>query len=227
MHHHAILRWLAKEQRSHACGDAGCLASLPARFASATDVVEVWTLADHLRDAGGLSALPHLLRGLSDSNPFRQNASAFQLRNFAGRKVVRRLISVLLDSSRSPQVRGTAAESLGELRRFLAVPALLCALHDPEPKVRFWCLFALSHFRNPPPPFPSRHEIITQIESLLDDSTPVPGEWTVGQEALGILSWLNPPGKPYRDLAKQKCREILDSGVSQGPDWLWAGMYNR
>ncbi len=58
----------------------------------------------------------------------------------------------------------------------------MSALDDSEPEVRFWSIFALAA--------PENVDLLRRLKRLTRDSTPVPGWWTVGQEARWAMNWI-------------------------------------
>ncbi len=107
------------------------------------------------------------------------------------------MVRILADPQETPKVRGQAAEGLSYMfykvppgsREFEAsVAALLEALKDPSPEVRYCAVHALGSTRHRP--------LIPVLEEMLLDKTPVPG-WmgTVGDEAGRALEFMNWPRK--------------------------------
>jgi HEAT repeat protein len=105
-----------------------------------------------------------------------------------------RLLRIFQDPREDPSVRGQAAEAVGSRVDYRARPgrmrrrdavartAFLSGLADPEPEVRFWSIFALAQFGN--------DWVIPKLESMTTDEAPVPGMWTVGQEARWAIRWI-------------------------------------
>ena len=60
--------------------------------------------------------------------------------------------------------------------------ALVAALDDPEPEVRFWSIFALAS--------PKNVDLLPPLERLARDPARVPRWWTVGQEARWAMNWI-------------------------------------
>jgi hypothetical protein len=71
-------------------------------------------------------------------------------------------------------------------RDALAREAFLRGLDDPEPEVRFWSIFALAK--------PDNDWLIPKLESMTGDPAPLPGMWTVGQEARWAIRWIRREG---------------------------------
>ena len=81
------------------------------------------------------------------------------------------------------QLRSHAAEALAYLGTRRAVPALIAALDDPSPAVRLWSAFALGEL--------SDRRAVSPLERLAaTDVSPVPGWWTVSEEAREALKRL-------------------------------------
>jgi HEAT repeat protein len=86
------------------------------------------------------------------------------------------MVRILSDPREAPLVRGQAAEGLaysfsqvspGSREFEVGVKALLDALKDPSPEVRYCSLFALGATNHPP--------LIPMLKAMLADQTPVPG----------------------------------------------------
>ncbi|WP_407667380.1 HEAT repeat domain-containing protein [Myxococcus dinghuensis] len=86
------------------------------------------------------------------------------------------MVSILLDRKEDPKVRGQASEALGygfanlktTSEKFLqGVSALLEALGEPSPEVRYCAAFALGCTGHPP--------LLPVLEKMRADQTPVPG----------------------------------------------------
>lgn len=103
------------------------------------------------------------------------------------------MVQILSDTQEAPLVRGQAAEFLAynfaslrtDSRDFeTGVHALLHALEDPSPEVRYCAVHALGSTGHPP--------LIPMIEKMFEDKTPVPG-WmgTVADEASRAREWID------------------------------------
>jgi HEAT repeat protein len=99
------------------------------------------------------------------------------------------MVRILSDPHEDPLVRGQAAEGLaytfdkvspGSREFEVGVKALLDALKDPSPEVRYCSLFALGATKHPP--------LIPVLKEMLADQTPVPG-WvgTVASSAANAI----------------------------------------
>jgi HEAT repeat protein len=91
------------------------------------------------------------------------------------------LVNALNDRAEDTDVRVYAAEALGHLQpetgRDEALAALLHALTDREPEVRFWAAFALGNLGD--------ERAIPALQRLAErDSEVVPGWWSIQREAL-------------------------------------------
>jgi HEAT repeat protein len=107
------------------------------------------------------------------------------------------LAARLADPAESAEVRGYAAEALGHLLQGVPVLAeirtvITAGLRDPEPRVRFWCAFAAGVL--------GLLEARPQLSRLAAaDDAPVPGWWSVGEEAewaLRVLAGEEDPPLP-------------------------------
>ncbi|MCP3065054.1 HEAT repeat domain-containing protein [Myxococcus sp. K38C18041901] len=116
------------------------------------------------------------------------------------------MIRVLSDPTEGEKVRGQASEGLaymfaevevGSTRFEAGVQALLAALKDSAPEVRYCALFALGATAHPP--------LIPAMEAMLADDTPVPG-W-VGTVATSAAEALERLRGGYAYLHREKPQE--------------------
>ncbi|WP_244221921.1 HEAT repeat domain-containing protein [Corallococcus exercitus] len=102
------------------------------------------------------------------------------------------MVGILKDVQEAPLVRGQAAEYLAynflnvrtDSAEFkVAVDALLEALKDPSPEVRYCAVHALGNTGHPP--------LRPALQEMIQDRTPVPG-WvgTVSSQASESMEWL-------------------------------------
>jgi HEAT repeat protein len=94
------------------------------------------------------------------------------------------LLRTLADRNEETDVRAYAAEALGhiapQMRRDEALAALLHALTDLAPEIRFWAAFALGNLGD--------ERAIPALQRLADrDSDSVPGWWSIRKEALDSI----------------------------------------
>jgi HEAT repeat protein len=94
------------------------------------------------------------------------------------------LLRTLADRNEETDVRAHAAEALGHIAPQTghdeALAALLHALTDPEPEIRFWAAFALGNLGD--------ERAIPALQRLADrDSDSVPGWWSIRKEALDSI----------------------------------------
>jgi HEAT repeat protein len=94
------------------------------------------------------------------------------------------LLRTLADREEETDVRAFAAEALGHIapqkRHDEALAALLHALTDPVPEIRFWAAFALGNLGD--------ERAIPALQRLADrDSKSVPGWWSIRKEALDSI----------------------------------------
>jgi HEAT repeat protein len=99
----------------------------------------------------------------------------------SGERAVGTLLAVLRDPAEDTDVRCHAAEALGHIAptrdRPEVLAALLHALGDRSPEVRFWAAFALGNLGD--------ERAIPALQRLADrDSSSVPGWWSIRREAL-------------------------------------------
>jgi HEAT repeat protein len=155
-------------------------------------------------------AFSALLKILSAANPDAAQAAAYCLRNLDSRAIPA-LISVVGDPSRPASVRAEAAESLGCFGDSRAIPALLFALQDKHPELRFWAVFALGQLGS------TDDRIRRGLESMLTDPEIAPGWWSVGREAKALLTPVT--------LLQGEIREILSDSNASDEDRRWAECY--
>jgi HEAT repeat protein len=94
------------------------------------------------------------------------------------------LLRTLGDRNEETDVRAYAAEALGHLvphtQHDEALAALLQALTDRAPEIRFWAAFALGNLGD--------ERAIPALQGLADrDSESVPGWWSIRKEALDSI----------------------------------------
>lgn len=112
---------------------------------------------------------------------------------------VHALLEVLIDMTRAEAVRGQVAEAVAEqlafsrgvdpLRR-AAETRLIETLTDASSEVRFWSAFALGTLRT--------RRALPQLRTLTGDETPLPGWWTVGEEAADAIDRIDGREPPDR-----------------------------
>ena len=139
--------------------------------------------------------------------PFVSETAVYALPLLGRRRFTRDFVACLSDQGQHEAIRGQAAEALGSLydrthadgRDQRSVEsALLDALADASPTVRFWCCYALGCLRSPRAKEPLR--------SLREnDHRLVPGWWYVHEEAANALEWID--GREGRDLVPVGLRE--------------------
>jgi len=104
-------------------------------------------------------------------------------------ELVEGLLLVVVDATRSAEVRAHAAEAVAEQLRFedqddrlqeVATARLLDTLDDASGMVRFWSAFALGQLH--------ASVALPALHDLVGDQTVVPGWWTVGQEAADAIA---------------------------------------
>jgi HEAT repeat protein len=148
------------------------------------DAVVRWEAAKALTALGDKRAVPPLIalmQGTGESG--QRTAAAYVLGWLYDARAVVPLVHVLRNTQEAPELRGQAAEALAYIGNRRAVPALLVALEDPSPEVRLWSAFALGELRD--------QRAVSPLERLAaTDTAPVPGWWTVGEEAREALKRL-------------------------------------
>jgi HEAT repeat protein len=108
------------------------------------------------------------------------------------------LVRALSDRTEDTDVRVYAAEALGHLQpengHDEALAALLHALTDREPEIRFWAAFALGNLGD--------ERAIPALQRLAErDSEVVPGWWSIQREALESIEQIKLSKRPREGVA--------------------------
>jgi len=128
-----------------------------------------------------------------------RQAAAYALRGYSGREACLALAEKVADESEDEEVRGCAAESLGEVAGLEkkgtrlyehAGKVLLDAIKDPSCVLRFWAAFAISSMGY-------RRALPALRKLAQSDRRLVPGLWYVHEEAQDAIAWLE--GRMPRD----------------------------
>jgi hypothetical protein len=164
-----------------------------------------------------------LLAGLSHPNrAVRYHAVYLLGSRWKDKRVVPPLLDVLRNRDEDEDVRSTIADQLGHHRRQrMILPTLIEVSRDPNPVVRFWCVFALGSqlkYRRRPP-----LAAVRALESLLDDGAAVPGWWQVRLEAIAMLDGVTKSRK--RTLFRETIRQVFDKPLDHPEKWKWAVNY--
>jgi HEAT repeat protein len=159
------------------------ISALLAALADADETVR-WEAAKALIALGDKRVVPPLIALAQGAGASEQRAAAVYALGFLyDARALAPLVQVLRDRREDAQLRGHAAEALAYLGHRRAVPALIAALDDPSPEVRLWSVFALGELGD--------RRAVAPLERLAaTDVTPVPGWWTVGEEAREALKRL-------------------------------------
>lgn len=124
--------------------------------------------------------------------------------------VVRALLDVLVDTTRPGAVRGQAADAVAEQLEFTdhldparldAETSLTEMLNDPSAPVRFWSAVGLGKLRTT--------AALPSLGALTVDTTPVPGWWTVGEEAADAIDTIE--GRQFPERLGRNCRQRHES----------------
>ena len=164
------------------------------RRLAARDDAKRWAAASMLAQSADERTLRRVERVLEGKAPERGRVAAAYVLGFSGESAAASVLARRLsDHDESPAVRAHAAEALGHLLQFEPVlaesrSAIVVALADPEPEVRFWCAFAAGALE--------LQESRPRLERLLDDDAFLEGWWTVGQEAEWALRCLDGEDHP-------------------------------
>jgi len=164
------------------------------RRLTARDDAKRWAAASMLAQSADERTLRRVERVLEGKAPERGRVAAAYVLGFSGESAAASVLARRLsDRDESPAVRAHAAEALGHLLQFEPVlaesrSAIVVALADPEPEVRFWCAFAAGALE--------LQESRPRLDRLLDDDALLEGWWTVGQEAEWALRCLDGEDHP-------------------------------
>ncbi len=126
------------------------------------------------------------------ANPHNKEAAAYALSWLEkNNEALDALISTLLAVDMPESVRGQAAEGIGEHKprknhklRQKAEAAILTALNDESPEVRFWSCFAAGKIK-----LREALPILLQIKEK--DKSVNPGWWQVSEEAEDAIEWIH------------------------------------
>ena len=126
------------------------------------------------------------------ANPHNKQAAAYALSWVEkNNEALDALISALLAVDLPESVRGQAAEGIGEHKprknhklRQKAETAILVALKDESPEVRFWSCFAAGKIK-----MKEALPILHKIKN--EDNSVNPGWWYVSEEAEDAIEWIN------------------------------------
>ena len=199
-------------------GRARGVEALLGQFFSQSEQWELYMTASALEELGDRRAVGPLIRALRDENPHRRTGAARALgwMRQPSRAVAMALAECLADGSQRVETREEAAESLSYVGTRETVEALIAVLEDPEPRVRFWTVFGLGGICR-------KDERATRaLERMLGDTELMPGWWSVGQEALGMLSCL---GDRYQLQCQEEVRRIRADTEASEHDRRWADGY--
>lgn len=148
------------------------------------------------------AALARLLR--ADPEEAVRHAAAYALTSWFQRRAAWALWGALVDERETPQVRGQAAEGIGnQLMSFTKLAparqrqveaALAAGLRDPAPELRFWCLYAVGQMR--------LVHLRDEVAALRGDTALCPWMWRVGDEAADVLTYFDTGVWPDRELVR-------------------------
>jgi HEAT repeat protein len=102
-------------------------------------------------------------------------ASVYALGLIGDVSALRAVALKLGDTAESVQIRGMAAEALGDIGDARAIPYLVRALEAEQPELRYWAAFALGAVGN--------EKTIPLLERLAADQAVIDRKGTVGEEA--------------------------------------------
>lgn len=138
------------------------------------------------------------------------------------KRVVQPLLDVLRSSDEDEEVRVTSADQLAHhTRQRIILPTLIELSRDPNPVMRFWCVFALgSQVRYRRKPILAA---IRALEARLDDAAAVPGWWQVRLEAIAMLDGVKKSRS--RTLFRETIRQVFANPLDHPEKWKWAEEY--
>jgi HEAT repeat protein len=152
-------------------------------------------------------------------------ATALTLEALKDRRAVPSLIPALLEDS-NPHRRHAAARALGWIHwpgsrtTALALARCLADITQPHP-AREEAAESLAYV--------GRRETIEPLISVLHDPDEAPsgGWWSVGKEALAMLSSMRPPVADYQKRLATATQHVLSDGNATAEDRRWAEGYNH
>jgi HEAT repeat protein len=140
----------AGPNRDHACwllgwmGDDAAVAALVTAFRD-PDVAMRRSAVVALGRLAHPDSTPALIEAMqTDADDRTRNIATLALGTICASTAMEPLLAVLANRAELANVRGAAAEALNGYRDPRVVAALVTALEDPEPEVRFFAAFALS-----------------------------------------------------------------------------------
>ena len=192
--------------------------ALLGQFFSQSEQWELYMTATALEELGDRRAVGPLVATLRAENPHRRTAAARALgwMRQRGRAVAKALAECLVDGSQLVETREEAAESLSYVGTRETVEALIGALGDPEPRVRFWAVFGLGGICR------TDERATRALETMLDDPGEMPGYWSVGLEALAMLQIAHPR---YRGRGRELAQRIEADATATEAQRRWAESY--
>jgi hypothetical protein len=149
------------------------------------------------------AALVTVLR--ADPEERVRHAAAYALTSWFQRRAAWALWAALVDERETPQVRGQAAEGIGnQLMSFMKLAptrqqrveaALAAGLADPAAEVRFWCLYAVGQML--------LVDLRDVVVGLCGDMALCPWMWRVGEEAADVLTFFDAGVWPDREIVRE------------------------
>jgi len=201
------------------------IASLLDLFFKQTDKIELSETAFTIEQSGEQSAVPRLVEALYDVNPERRQAAARALGWLwpVSPRAAKALIRALLDKTQPQPVREEAAESLAYSHYSPAIVPLVSVLDEHDVRMRFWAVFALGGIGQWRVHHGADAGVVEALERMLPDREVAPGWWSVGREALAMLSDLD---AQYRAKLDAETRRLLGDPNSSSEDLRWAEGYS-
>ncbi len=148
-----------------------------------TDSEAIWEIAKSLSDkaiAGLVSVRPLVSLATHSEHATKRAAVAYVLGRVVDEMATECLLRFLSNHEEDEGVRTHAAESLGLLKDRRAVDALLAALNDSSPSVRFWSAYALGEIGDP--------RAVPALRRLADsDDSEIEGWGSLKEEALEAI----------------------------------------
>lgn len=157
---------------------------------SELDAFEAAKVFIRVQPSGCATQLCEILK--SAANPHNKEAAAYALSWLEkNNEALEALICTLLAVNMPESVRGQAAEGIGEHKprknhklRKNAETAILAAMKDESPEVRFWSCFAAGKIK-----LREALPLLHQIKN--EDKSVNPGWWLVSEEAEDAIEWIH------------------------------------
>ncbi len=201
-------------------GDDQAVQALLKLFFEQTEKDDLYRTALTLESLNDRRAVRPLIQALlEDGNPHRRHAAARALGwiRRPGRAAALALARCLVNTAQPQPAREEAAESLSYVGTRETIEPLIAALRDPDVRIRFWAVFGLGGSCR------GDARAVEALDSMLDDREVPPGNWwSVGKEALAMLSAMRPD---YANRLKGEVNCVFADAHATAEDRRWAEAY--